>query len=245
MSDVNRRHASPVQHARRAWEVGASLALVSVMLAAVFAWNYDHQRRVALNAALTAVLEREFMGPLDTAAARNLLGKGADVDARDQQERTLLMAAAERGNLPLIRELIDRRAQINARDRRGWSVLEYGTSSHKPSVIQALLAAGAEVNNQSDEGCTPLRWADNCGCWDIVGVLLQHGADPNALWKECRTTTLMRAAADGQERVVQLLLAHGADINARDEDGTTALSAARQFHHYRIARLLKQHGAID
>ncbi len=59
----------------------------------------------------------------DLAAAQRMLAAGAEVDARDAEDGTLLMLAAHLGNLPMVNALIAAGADVNAHDERGWAPL--------------------------------------------------------------------------------------------------------------------------
>jgi ankyrin repeat protein len=56
---------------------------------------------------------------------------------------------------------------------------------------------------------------------------------------------LAAAAANGHTAMVELLLEAGADVNARDEDGWTALRMAINEEWHDIANLLIQYGATE
>ena len=109
-------------------------------------------------------------------------------------------------------------------------------------LCQFLLENGANANFVDPETgetplhsalCTPNRLAHNL----VVKVLLAHGANPSAVTKpgietsgfmrDCRTkgeTPLHRAAAFGDEEVIQDLLDAGANREAKDMNGETPLS---------------------
>ena len=54
---------------------------------------------------------------------------------------------------------------------------------------------------------------------------------------------LLRAAGNATEQVVAALLAAGADVNAKNEDGNTALMLAARKGHEKVAAMLKKAGA--
>ena len=54
---------------------------------------------------------------------------------------------------------------------------------------------------------------------------------------------LFVASGSGHTDTVRVLLAQGADVNAKDNDGTTALMLARGTGQEEISRMLKKAGA--
>jgi ankyrin repeat protein len=51
------------------------------------------------------------------------------------------------------------------------------------------------------------------------------------------------AAGYGHTDIVQVLLTGGADVNAKSNDGGTALMRAKKLGHKKIGRILKEAGA--
>jgi ankyrin repeat protein len=114
-------------------------------------------------------------------------------------------------------------------------------------LCKFLIERGADANlAQSDTAETPLHSAlskaDEPKYNLVVKVLLAHGANPNcvtnkavetgAFMRDCRTkgeTPLHRAAAFGDEEVIDLLLKAGAVIDAEDMNGDSPLSWASWY----------------
>jgi hypothetical protein len=59
------------------------------------------------------------------------------------------------------------------------------------------------------------------------------------------TRSLHQAASEGDINEVKSLIAKGVDINARDKEGRTALTLAKEKEHKEIVRLLRMHEAKE
>ncbi len=171
-----------------------------------------------------------------------LLDAGTDVNARNANGKTALMAACsvyvERSNpmqnSDVIRLLLDRGADVNLRDREGNTALMIATSASwyggdKEDAMNWLLEAGADPNARSDDGTTALVYAIGSG--HRTENLIAAGArftpeQVTAAWKYGAaggTTWLMLAAKDADLAALNLLLQQGADAARRDDTGRDVL----------------------
>jgi hypothetical protein len=117
----------------------------------------------------------------DFVRVRELLGQGADVDARDVDGRTPLFSAVFGNSVGLIGLLLESGADVNARDDHGWTVLHYAAQEFLPAIARLLVGRGADVNAQDDEGNSVLWraiWA-SAGRNEIAQLLLANGAKPD------------------------------------------------------------------
>ena len=79
-----------------------------------------------------------------------------------------------------------------------------------------------------------------------VRYLLDQGANANARDSEREDTALMKASFHGHRDIVQLLYERGADINAKAQDGSTALHHAVEAGSLAVAKfLLKEGVSVD
>jgi len=99
----------------------------------------------------------ECRGPRGDAAARVLLRRGADVDARDRVKRcTPLHAAARRGSVAVAATLLDGGADLEARDVAGDTPLRRAVNCGQVEMAAFLRARGADAGSHGARGLTPL-----------------------------------------------------------------------------------------
>ena len=178
----------------------------------------------------------------DLASIRDLLARGADIDARDDYGWTALMVASESGEVAAVELLLDRGADIDARDDYGGTALMEASAYGGVAAVELLLDRGADIEAREDGGWTALMMASEKGQVETAELLLNRGADIEAR-KDSGWTVLMSASAHGGVAAVELLLDRGADIYARRDDGWTALMWASAYGQVAAVELLLDRGA--
>jgi uncharacterized protein len=154
-----------------------------------------------------------------------LLDRGVNVEARSELGYTALMVAANTaGASAVVKLLLAHNADPNGRDNRTTPPLMYAADSDIES-LKLLIAAGADVNASRQNGASALLWAA-VGPAGAVPLLLEKRANINAVRARDGLTPLIVAARSGATDNVRVLLEHGADVNARTQDGFTALMGA-------------------
>jgi len=74
---------------------------------------------------------------------------------------------------------------------------------------------------------------------ETVSTLLAHGAEVGISDSNEHWTALMFAAAEGCDKVAEILIERGADPKAKDIDGDTAIDFARQNGHEELAKMIE------
>jgi ankyrin repeat protein len=111
-----------------------------------------------------------------------LLGRGAEVDARDGTGATALLRATADGFQAVVEVLLAHKADANAQFTRMNSLtpLHIAAQRGHANLIKLLLTAGANANVEDAEDRTPLSHAAEQGNVEIEKLLLAAKADPNA-----------------------------------------------------------------
>jgi ankyrin repeat protein len=174
----------------------------------------------------------------------------ADLDARDDIDRTPLHETTSLGHVKAARVLLENGADPNARDNNNRTPLHTGTYRLGAEAAQVLLDYGADLNARDSNNRTPLHSASEKGFMEFAQVLLENGADANARDANSRTP-LYVASEKAHLDIVRLLLRHSADVHARDDEGRTPFQVASgpdsevDRPHQDVMHLLLEHGAED
>ena len=81
---------------------------------------------------------------------KDLLGKGLNVNLKDQDGRTPLMYASFNGYVEIIQLLIDNGAQVNVFDSYGRTPLMMASSGPYPEAVKILLDHKADPNERPE-----------------------------------------------------------------------------------------------
>lgn len=170
----------------------------------------------ALPAEVQAALDQELIAAAkanNAALARELVGRGGNVNAKDSiQDSAFLYAGAEGFNEVLQLTLLAG-ADVSSINRYGGTALIPASEHGHVETVKILVAAGVPVNHVNNLGWTAMQEA----------ILLNNGGPR-------------------QQEVVRLLLEAGADPGIRDPEGRTALQNAERLGFAEIAALIRSHG---
>ena len=145
----------------------------------------------------------------------------------------------------VMRMLEMRSIDVEAKDEYGMTCLHSAARFGHLAICRLLIVKGAQLEAKNRNGSTPLHWAAYRGHVEIVRLLCDRGADVEACADYgCRP--LHEAAMNGHISVVkELIEERNAEINARVDDGWTALSLARLHNRHDVAAYLVSHGGIQ
>lgn len=158
-----------------------------------------------------------------------------------------LLAAADRGDIEVVRAALAAGANVNVRGAAGQPPLVLAAASHRAEVARVLVEAGGDVNQQDDRKDSAFLLAGAEG--DVATLrVVAPSADPTIL-NRFGGTALIPAAERGHVEAVRFLLeATRVDVNHVNNLGWTALLEAIVLSsggppHQEIVRLLLAHGA--
>lgn len=164
---------------------------------------------------------------------RWLVERGADLQARDGHQNTLLSDAALAGNLPAMDYLFEKGLKLNAVDSRGGQVTHSGAYGGRYGVMKWLVDHGADLQARDQWGRRPLDIALSSHRFafakeaDRLALATLLGGDASDVARGAVYQHPLHVAVwAGNLREVERLLEAGANVNVKDESGITALGRA-------------------
>lgn len=167
---------------------------------------------------------------------RELLDRGADINARNNDKETPLHCAALYGRVEVVKELLQRGAEVNVHSFHEPMPIRHAPDIHHEGRVEFSLRRLAMLQNK--HGKTPLHVAAYNGHETVVKELLNAGADVNA--RDAAQITPLHMARSVE--VVAELLNRGADVNVHDISGHTPLHDAACRSRADIVKILLDKG---
>lgn len=192
------------------------------------------------------------------AMAHFLMDRGIEVNTHGFSHNTPLMKSVTTKDIELAQKLLRLGADPNwprFEDRPsaspGLHPLHQACIYGDLDMAELLVQNGADIDRCARNGGSPLWYAAANGRQDVVCMLINAGANPEAPFRNIRFTQaygphgiplsntgrttvdvkygLHHPASSGHIEVLHMLLDAGADMNAKDDNGKTALEYAKQW----------------
>ncbi len=173
---------------------------------------------------------------------------GADVNARDKDDQTVLMLAIMKNKKQeLIESLINYGADVNAKSALGGTVLMHAIShNNELEIINILIRKGANVNATSEGNWTALMLAaENSKKMNVIKMLIEAGADVNAKNDFGWTALIYALQNDIEMSTIELLIRAGADVNIQEKiiGWTPLMCAVKNSEKISVIEMLVASGA--
>lgn len=127
----------------------------------------------------------------DIEAIKHSIKIGANVNARDENGKTGLMIACEKGNFEIVNLLINEYAKLDLRDNKGRTALHYACLQSNLRIVTALFTDAPSkrrlkrrINRRDKQGNTPLHLAVLNNHYYTINHLLLSGANKRIKNKE-------------------------------------------------------------
>jgi ankyrin repeat protein len=177
---------------------------------------------------------------------RNLIEKGAKVNAEKEGGYSPLMLAAQRGSLPIVRYLLQKSANTDsiAKGPSGFAlayVMNFAAQSGNIDLVKFLVSKGLSVNETNDSGDSPILEAARSGNLSLVKYLISKGASIRATQSD-GTTLLHLGAFSGNVNLVKFLVAQGLDVNATNNQKESPLVNAALSGDFETVKFLVEKG---
>ncbi|UYV68524.1 hypothetical protein LAZ67_6000030, partial [Cordylochernes scorpioides] len=148
---------------------------------------------------------------------RDLIQKGADINAKKDDGISILMIVAKMGNVNCFNCLLNAGADTKHVDEKGNSALFYAAGSQCPEILEYFLKSGFDVNVRNNEGQTPLMFATENKSTINIKMLLNSGADINA--RDNAGGTLLSLAINHHHyELIELLVEAGVQVEVEYKD---------------------------
>ena len=196
----------------------------------------------------------------DIQAVRELLNKGADINAFDSFGYTALMAAAMRGHSHVMKLLLEQGAKLEMQDKgtgkesspkgktvyhSGRTVLILACMARQPESVKLLLEHGANINAQDDNGRTALMWVCS-GESSFMEELAHAMANDDSAWRAALENENKLLSLEARRLLVaEVLLESRPKLDITDKEGHTALDFALQNGNKALVRALELYGEKD
>jgi len=184
----------------------------------------------------------------DSNLTKKLIDLGANINAHNHQDTTILSIAIENNNVEFINFLINKGADYNFIDTNGETLLFKAVEKSRRHSVKYLIEKGIDINalnNNNQTAIIKLFRNRNHGEKEAIAKLLIAGGAKVDIKDKYNRSLLSYMAGDSNlsPSIVESLLNQGIEINNVDSQGYTALSYAMNTKNWQVAEILIKRGA--
>ncbi len=165
-----------------------------------------------------------------------------NVNARDENGRTLLMKAAKNGDINQIKDLLYSGAAVDVGDNDGWTALMFAARYQKnPEAVNVLLESGANFRRKNNFGVTALMIAAGFNKEpSVTAALLENRA---ATETDVRASFMHAVQSGASISVLEEFKKRGISLNTPFYGKTALMYAAESNADTKTISWLLQNGA--
>ena len=169
---------------------------------------------------------------------------GADVNATNEKNQTVLMLACVVGNIDAINALLKAGSNPGITDSDGCTWLHHAVYVKcNEEVLQAIISHGTNINAKNKWNQTALVLAYHNGYINAIRMLLEAGADSKLT--DAEGNTLLHHAVYGgtDAEVIQAIVDKGVNVDDQNKENVTALMFACMNGNEDTIKILLNAGA--
>lgn len=182
----------------------------------------NEKDRAGLTGLIRALDQKHF----DT--FRMLLERGADVNTKISDGRTVLFYVVENDLVQWVQLLLNKGADVTVVDKKGATLLGAAIKTADKRLIELILKSHTQKTGRDQDGNTILQAAAKIGNYDLVNLFIDNGAEIDERGADGDTVllTVARKTFPDARMTFRKILIAGADKNAQGSDGRTAMHLA-------------------
>ena len=184
----------------------------------------------------------------DFDAVKKYVSDQVDINCVNDEDKTVLMLACEKGYEEIVDFLIKAGADMKYESNWGYTALTASLVDSESlgninnQLITLLIESGVDVNAKTRK-ISPLMAACSNGNLEIVKKLIIAGAKVNWKTSKLGEFPLLYATYSGNSELVKLLIENGAKVNWKNRWGNTSLKVAKKEGHKIIEKILIDNGS--